>query len=241
MEGVGNYPRYTMKKVLIAIPSYGGKMTVACAMSLVRAMELAKKVCDKIDIGGLAGCCYIAHARNTIASGFLLTDCDELVFLDMDLAFNPEALAKIIEPDLPIVGGAYPYRNKDQGWPLCIKTDENRIPMGNKELGLIEAHMLPTGFMKIQRKVFTRLQELHPKWLIEGEANGGLPLWDFFQTGRISEEDNRWYGEDVAFCYWCRKAGIRIWLEPRIDFVHGDVPGNYDKYLRSLPKAEIKK
>ena len=226
------------KKVLISVPAYDGKIGLGGMMSLVRAWENTKAVCDSLEVGGLAGCCYIAHARNIISNAFMNGNCDELIFLDADIAFDPDALRKIIAINEPVVGGAYPYRNKNKGWPCKIITDANKIPVGDKVRGIIEAEMIPTGFMKIQRGVFEKLQELHPDWKMTTDIdapNGKSSLWDYFQTGRIAEENNDWYGEDTAFCYFCRKAGFKLWIEPRIDFIHGDVPGNYDEYLRALP------
>src|SRR5262249_51373728 len=51
---------------------------------------------------------YVGRARNKVTRMFLEeTDCDKLIQVDVDIAFNRENIERVASHDLPVVGGTY--------------------------------------------------------------------------------------------------------------------------------------
>jgi hypothetical protein len=227
------------KKIFISVPAYDSKIYVYGMFSMYNNVSLLEKAGYKVIFHAQLGCCYLDQTRNKIVDKFLSSDCEYLIMVDTDLAFDANAMIKLILADKEIVAGAYPYRSADQeGFPISIKLDENRIPIGDREKCLLECSFVPTGLMCIKRSVFEILIKEYPDLIdTKGERQ-------FFQTGILfAKEGNRdYFGEDVYFCEICKRAGIKIWCEPNIGMVHiGELhkKGNYDQYLRTIGTANV--
>jgi|WetSurMetagenome_2_1015567.scaffolds.fasta_scaffold335916_1 hypothetical protein len=225
------------KKVFIALTAYDSRVDVLNMLSIfnnIKTLELAGiEYVMKVQMGD----CYIDNARNSLVDEFIKTDCTDLIFVDSDLAFSNDAMIRLLNHPVQAVGGAYPYRGDQEGYPLAIKQDENGVPIGNLELGLIETTHVPTGLLRIRRDVFEILKNKYPDRI---DDKG---IWKFFLTGLLfyHEGDKRYYGEDVSFCKICERAGIIVWCEPRIDFAHigkKNYEGNYHKYLLNGAKGK---
>lgn len=218
-------------KVFIAIPSYDSKI---CAIGMASILNNIKDV----EARGIEAKCsfqlgdpYIEMARNHLVKQFLDGDCTDLLFVDTDLAFDNDAMWKLLRQDVGVIGGAYPYRVQDKtGFPADVKLDANRVPIADVDRGIIECNFVPTGFMRIRRSVFDVLNDKYPDNVDDkGE-------WLHFKTGMhfIDTGDKRWWGEDVYFCKICNEAGIKVWVDPSISFVHVGTlmkHGNYQKFL----------
>jgi hypothetical protein len=227
------------KKIMIAIPSYDAKIAVYGMFSLISAVILLERNGYKVVFWGQLGCCYLDQTRNHIVDKFLASDCSHLIMVDSDLSFDGDAIIKLLKADEQIVAAAYPYRSLEkEGFPISIKLDENRIPIGNREKHLIECSFVPTGLMCIKRDVFDILKKEYPDLI---DSSGEL---QFFQTGILfAKEGNKdYYGEDVYFCEICKRAGIQIWCDPNINIDHiGELhrKGNYDQYLRTAGAGNV--
>lgn len=151
----------------------------------------------------LAGNCHVDDARNTVVQEFLLSDCTDLVFLDSDVSWEPEALVQLCKYDVDIVGGIYPYRRDDEQSkgnmpvltiPGVVDPDEN---------GLLQVAGLPTGFMKIRRHVLETLAADANKYWNRSDRRSMIPI--LFE--RTFEDGVRW-GGDLSFCRkWHAKGG----------------------------------
>jgi predicted O-methyltransferase YrrM len=166
---------------------------------------------------------YIDRSRNMCVNLFLDSACTDLVFVDSDLAFDDDAILKLMKYDKDIVAGAYPYKKSQLEFPVTLKYD-HQMNCKEEETGLVYATRVPTGLMRIQRKVFEKLK-------CEKDERG---IEQFFKTGMVVKNDPNWYGEDTYFCRKCIDAGIELYIEPRINFTHignQEFKGNYHEYL----------
>lgn len=62
----------------------------------------------------------------------------------------------------------------------------------------------------------------------------GKGVYQFFETGTRIFDDNKWWGEDSAFCKKWIDMGGEIFVEPRLTFTHigrKDYTGNLHEYL----------
>jgi hypothetical protein len=219
----------TVKKVFIAVPAYDSKVHALCMASVFGSIENLRSHRVEATFGFQLGDPYIEMARNHLVKTFLSTDCTDMIFVDSDLAFDVDGMWKLMRQDVDLIGGAYPFRAQDKNdYPINVKLDENNTPIADIENGIIECNFVPTGFMRISRSVFELLDKKYP----ENIDNNGESL--HFRTGFLVGNDKRWWGEDVYFCKICSDAGIKIWVDPSITFIHHGTllkKGKYQEFL----------
>jgi hypothetical protein len=149
------------KFVLIAIPAYDSKVFAIGMTSIFQNMknleDLGYKVTFTLQLAGA----YIDLQRNHLVKTFLENPAyTDLIFVDNDLAFDADAMVKLMKHDVPVIGGVYPYRSEaEDGYPIDIKLDGDNYPVADLEKGLIECDHIPTGMMRVQRNVFDTLRE----------------------------------------------------------------------------------
>ena len=198
-----------MKKVFLGMPVYGGydPSFVSSLMHL-----LGKRPCPMV-VRPCVGDSLVARARNRLAAQFLASDCTHLLFLDTDLIFSPDHIARLVSHDEPIVAGLYPKKQTDLAWVCNLdegsETDERRLH---------PARYAGTGCLLIAREVFEKIRELHPEIEYDPD-NGDEPgvKWDFFRCGVFNR---RYLSEDWFFCQMALDAGYRIWMDTEVICKH---------------------
>lgn len=227
-----------MKKVFIAVTAYDSKVDTDCAMSIVNNMETLRRNGHDFHLHFETGCCYIALARSKCVAKFLESDATDLVFVDSDLAFDHDAIAKLIAHDRDVVCGAYPFKGNELGFPIRVITNGDGTPVVDKYTGLIEIEGGPTGLFRIQRSVLEKMCVEECK--STAVTDNGNPVYMLFDTGMLREK-GVWWGEDYLFCLRWKDMGGRIWCEPSINFEHigrHAYKGNYHQYLQAQVKPE---
>ena len=220
-------------KVFIATPVGDGKLTYDAHEAINRNTHILRD--SDIDVVAYLhpAHIYIDRARNICVDKFLKTDCTDLIFWDADVGCDDDAILKLLKHDKDIVAGAYPFRvDRELDFPVLLEYDAlNNCK--DEETGLVYAKMVPTGLMRIQRRVFERMLETSPSGLytIVPDHEG---IYTYFRTGILFPNDPTWYGEDVAFCMRWKSIGGEIFIEPRINCTHTgfkQFKGNYHDYL----------
>lgn len=213
--------------LFIAIPSFDGKLTMPCAEGLLKAVNVLRDEGHQVMTYFHPGNVYIAAARNVCVYYFLKSPCDDLIFIDSDVGFDKDAISKLLVHDRDLIAGIYPNKQDRVKYPMLLNfSKQNNCK--EEETGLVYADMVPTGFMRIKRSVFERMAAHYDMKKSHEE------MYSFFDTGMIFEDDNTWYGEDVAFCKRWRDMGGEMFIEPRINFTHTGTKhwkGNLHEYL----------
>jgi len=219
------------KKIYLAIPAYDSRVDILCMASIINNIKDLESRGYEVIFNTKMGDPYIDQARNWLVNTFLRTDCTDMVFVDTDLAFDTDAIYRLMRLDKGVVGGIYPFRSEDQdGYPVSPILDDDKKPA--HENGLVECKFIPTGLMRINRSVFEELKSRYPIYTDDsGETK-------YFRTGQVflHEGDTRWWGEDNYFCEICARTGIKVYCDPMISFVHmGKLhkKGNYAEYLQN--------
>jgi hypothetical protein len=221
------------KNILIGIPAYDSKVYANTMVSIFNNIKEVERLGHTITFTLQMKGAYLDLNRNKIVNDFLKGEFTDLIFIDSDVAFEYDAIPKLLARDVMVVGGVYPYREmEDKGYPVDIKLDENKFPVTDFNLGLIECLHIPTGFMRIRRDAFTILNEKYP----DNKNDKGEAF--HFRTGIVFAErgDRQYYGEDVYFCKICNEAGIKIYCDPTIEFIHfGTLPkkGRFSEFLKN--------
>jgi len=204
-----------MKKVFLGLPVYGGydPHFVTSLMSL-----LGHRPCPLV-VHPCIGDSLVARARNRIAAKFLKSDCTHLLFIDTDLIFSPEHIARLISHDVPVVAGLYPKKQTELAW-VC-----NTLPdVEADERGLQPVRYAGTGCLMIERGVLERMIGRYPE--IEYDPDDGDEpgvKWDFFSCGVYKCPDSglrRYLSEDWWFCQRARDLGYTVWMDTQVVMKH---------------------
>lgn len=134
--------------------------------------------------------CYVHENRNRIVDKALNAGCTHVMFIDSDMAFNPEGINILLKHDKDIIGAEY----MEKGFPA---TSTVRLLRGSspRTLDPYKVKALGTGFMLINTRVFEKIE----------------PPFFFFK---------KHMGDDIYFCDKARKAGFEVWCDPMIEIKH---------------------
>lgn len=202
-------------KVMVVVPANHGVEI----KQIYALMELDKSLDPKVEIRFVSNEALIDRARSVVASRFLESDCDVLLFIDADILFKAGDALKLCricyEEGLDIVGA--PYLKKTITAPqFSFKAiDDKEMEIGT-DGGVYEVRAVPTGFMAINRKVLEKMKETMP--LCNPRS---LKFYPFF-VPMAKEIDGEWVycGEDWAFTERARELGFKCWVDTRIILKH---------------------
>lgn len=161
----------------------------------------------------------IHKSRNYLASAFLATDCNYMLFIDSDLEFKPDAIIRMLVAKKDII--LTPYRAKtpisQHTYPVEFKEEINVLP-GD----LIEVNAGPTGLMLIHRNVFEKIMKQNPELKIKNKINVSTPedykyYYNFFD---LSFKDGITKNEDITFCNLAIKSGFKIYANIKSTVAH---------------------
>jgi hypothetical protein len=214
---------------MIAIPAYSGTVHMATMRSLISDLILLLARGDKFTLVDDIGNALIADSRGVIATNFLKSECDQLIFIDSDVTWESGALVKLIDAPEDLVGGIYPQRADPLAWTVNYL---DKPELWSDENGLIEVDAIPTGFMKISRNCVEKMCEAYPQQYKHDRAEGGM-FYTLFE--QVVQDDKRW-GEDFSFCRRWRGIGGKVYMLPDIDMGHLGTKmfqGNLGTWLKS--------
>lgn len=202
-----------VKKVLLGIPYYR-YLEAKTVMGLLQTTHTAGYAWDVF----LYACTNVPEGRNMIANRFMEDkhEPEFLFFLDADMAFIPEMVLEVLRtlegnPDAGLVGGAYPRREptlgpivgwyRDQETRELLSIDETLDKILNNENPVMEADIIPTGFMAIKREVFKKIEK--PWFNLDHKGPGGITR-----------------SSDTVFVEKVRNAGFKTLAHFGIDLGH---------------------
>lgn len=215
------------QKLMIACPCYGSQMYAQCASSLLKLQRHVDFEFETITFESL-----IPRARNILVAKFLSSDCDALLFLDADIAFEPKDVLKLLQSDKLVVCGLYPKKTletsiiknnllegKDDillnGSKLAINIHPEAT-LTDEEVLLLDA---PTGFMCIKREVFTKLIASNQIDSYKNDIKGYAfqNVYNFFNVGVLN---HRYLSEDYWFCRLCQTNDISVYGNVKVILKH---------------------
>jgi hypothetical protein len=225
------------KRIVLSLPCYGGKIDqpfMQCVLHTLGTIQLI----PFIDF--MPGDSLVNRARNNLAHNFLngfpeqtpegkpaLRLFEWLLFIDTDLIFQPESIAKLYDLGCQkgpgIYAGTYPIKQ------LRPKVVFNNMPGCFPDAeGIVEVREAGTGFMLIHREVFTRMiEKFSDEMRFEtdmGDITGPRTIkYDFFTVGVRLDPllgYRRFLSEDWYFCQRWREMGGKIWMHTGIQCGH---------------------
>ena len=197
--------------VYIAMPCYDS-VKINTMLSVIKLIQQLGKSGINLGINTMKSP-LIHQARNYLTSIFLTTPYQYLLFIDSDVEFEPEAVAKMLVAKKDII--CTPYRVKAPQLDKNIYTVEFKNPKTIPVLpgGLVELEAGPTGLMLIDREVFKKIIKNHPELKIKNPAipNAGKSHEFYYNFFHFGFKDGYSSGEDVSFCKLARESGFKIY------------------------------
>ena len=210
MSLVGAVESASPKKCVILVP-VATHIEPDCERSLVD-LELRGYPVRRV-----FGFAAIDQARSQMASDALADGFDELMWIDSDVGFDPDAVAKLRGHGVPIACAIYPKKGKQAlACNLLPETDHVTFGQGG---GLLEIAYAATGFLFTRRSVYddvardSRLPPCNQRF--------GHAMTPYFLPMLVEDGAGHWYlGEDFSFSERARRAGHRIYADTTIRLFH---------------------
>lgn len=206
-------------RVHFCVPCYGGMLTEGFFISMLKFMALANRFQLNFTVDTMVNESLIPRGRNSLVAKFLAFEpkSSHLMFVDADIAFEPEEMLKLIVADKDVVGGLYPKK------ALPVQYVVNKVPNSTKEGNLVSVSNLGTGFMLIKREAIEKLirsrPDLHYRDEIGLDPKFAPYKYALFDT-QIDPTTKEYLSEDYFFCKLWREHGGQIWADLTIKLDH---------------------
>jgi hypothetical protein len=219
-----------LRRVMLGVPAYDFRVHEVFMTSALMTQVLLLANNIVLDVRAHCGNCHVDDAQNELLAIFLESDCDDLVIVGSDQGWKAEDFLKLLMYDRDIVAGAVIKKQKDEAYTVLISEPEI---WADKD-GLVEAHTIGSGFLRLTRKVVETLAKKSRVY----ENNAGQKRFLVFE--RWIKDGRRWSGDNVV-CLKAKAEGFKIYIDPELWSVHVGTnvwTGRVGDYWRSLMKQD---
>jgi len=224
MEQQNTRPR----RVMIGTPCYDGRLEVWYVNSLLETVR--QGIARNIEIFPiwLSYDALVQRARNDLVAIMLEMQCDDIIFIDGDIKWNPEDVFKLLEYPVDVVGGTYPKKSDEETYVVKL-LDMNRA--ADPKTGLLQVEGLGTGFLRLSRYAV--------QWLWDNSEPYAEPEYNKVRrlVFNVIAKNNSLISEDIWVCQRLIEGGISIWLDTTITCDHVGTKkytGNFEKWLANF-------
>ena len=124
-------------KVYVATPCYD-MMRIESCVSLIDTFSTLGKAGIECRFKSVKSS-LVTHARNLLTAGFLNSEFDYMLFVDADVEFSPDAVARMLVPKKDIICTPYRVKEKPEDFKYAVKfKDKNKIEIEPFDLIEIE-------------------------------------------------------------------------------------------------------
>ncbi len=154
----------------------------------------------------------ITRARNEMTATFLKTDWSHMFWIDADIEFTPDDVAKVWNMNADIGVGCYAMKKPDKQYYAAWKDGELVKDLDQYGEEPVEVDYAGTGFMAIKREVIERLVEAAEHYQGQNGKVAALYMTPIHNNGFESEDYN--------FCRRAKEAGFRVMMHPQVRLKH---------------------
>lgn len=204
-------------RIMVATPTYSGAIAFECALSMHAATVLCLARGVLLNWVFVNGFSLVQCARDWLTAEFLSRpEFTHLLWLDDDLGFDPDAIVKLFESDLDVVGGVYPVKN-------AASDRFQYVPSGDAVGNLRPVARLPGGFLLVKRHAVEAVARRCEYYQVPfGDETRSTP--HVFDVLLIDDPANPGIkillGEDYLFCQRLAEAGFALYARTDIHFSH---------------------
>ncbi len=229
--------------LFLGTPCFGGQVSHIYLQSIIKLMNYGSRHEMSFNLALLAHDSLITRSRNSIVAAFLDAPfATHLMFIDADIAFEPEAIERLVNFDVEVAAGMYPL--KVIHWPqtrqrITESASPDTIaqagltyvgalcPEGEREErdGFVTGTYAGTGFMLIKRSAIEKMIAAYPETKYKSIQAYPVPKdpsqnqYNLFDC-MIEPETGVYLSEDFTFCRHWRDIGGKIWLDRNSKLTH---------------------
>jgi hypothetical protein len=160
----------------------------------------------------------ISRGRSEMATEALAEGFDELMWIDADTEFHPEAVKLLRSQQLPIVGGICAIKNEQRLACTTLEAD-SEIIFGERG-GLKELLFVGSGFLFTRREVYDRIRAAFDLPVCIGGKHGLIPFFHPMVIQQPGTGRHQYLSEGYSFCERARQCGFKIMADTRIRLGH---------------------
>lgn len=235
------------RSIFFALPCHSGDIKAATFTSMIQSITDLTNLGMSVNVQCWVGDSLLPHARNVLIAKFMATTCTDMVFIDCDMAWNSEAMRRLLSHDADFVAAAYRLKNDEENYPVRFLAGDTELTIVNPatgepaEKGCIKVGDVPMGFAKITRVGMEKLIATNADKTYTHPSAKELKCHLLFDLEYVKGE---YWGEDFVFCEKWRHAGMDIWVDPDIRIIHVGTKlydGDFDRWLRTRnePKPQM--
>lgn len=192
-----------MRKILIATPSYDGKLDVWYTNALINTVMLGLQDEIMFQPVFLSYDALIQRSRNDLIGIAVDGDFDGMLWVDSDIEWNPEWALDLVNSSKDVIG--LPVIKKS------IESELYNVKCKLKDLvinedGLIKVESIGTGFLYLSKNAIKYLWDNSDPYI----HNGVDRKWVF----EVKIQDNDIISEDVLLCQKLRGGGFEVFINP---------------------------
>jgi hypothetical protein len=198
-------------RCIVLVP-YRGHIEPACEDGL-RALEARGYLVRRCDASAA-----IDRARSELATQALSEGYEEILWIDSDVGFAPEAVDRLRSHGLPLVGALYAKRGKRE-FACSFLPGSGEITLGEGG-GPVEVRYIGTAFLLTHRRVYEDVARTFD--LPVCNARFQVPAVPYFLPMVLRDPPaDHWYlSEDWSFCERARQAGHKVMVDTAIRLWH---------------------
>ena len=213
----------------IATPAYGGMISIQYASSVLQTQSALTQNGIRAYFDILGNESLVQRGRNMLVARMLKTDATHLLFIDADIGFTADTVMRLLKSGKEIACAAYAKKYTDFELikkkvlrgdtepvnQMGLDWNVNIYSKAIVENGFLRCMDSATGFMMIQRDVFTRMAAKMPEIECVNDIlkQDGTPKYFAFFDCIIDPENKRYLSEDYTFCRRAQNIGIDVWVD----------------------------
>ena len=199
---------------MIGTPCYDGKIDVWYCNALINTIKMGIELDIEIIPMWVSFDALLQRARNDTIHIALETNCDDLIWIDSDIEWQPEQFFKLLNYQVDVVGGT--YRKKGDEEVYVLRQLIKKSP--DLETGLIEVEGLGTGFVRFTKAAMQHLWDISEPYIDPKDDKERRMIFDVvIQTvGGIRQM----VSEDIHAFNKLKDGGFKVWLDPEITCNH---------------------
>jgi len=222
-----------MKKILIATPSYDGKLDVWYTNSLIETIALGLKNEIFFKPVFMAYDALIQRSRNDLVVLAVENEFDGILWIDADIEWAPEWALQLVKSNYDVYG--LPVIKKsitEESYNIKCKIED----LNPDENGLLSVESVGTGFLYMSKKAYMYLWDSSQEY-----TRNGKPCKWIFDVGI---KDGDLVSEDVNVCYMLKDGGFDIMVDTTKTCNHiGNLKyiGNFTSFIERVKEINKEK
>lgn len=215
-----------MKKILVATPSYDGRVDVWYTNALTQTIVAGIQNDITFVPVFLSYDALIQRARNDLVGLAKDNELDGILWIDSDIEWKPEWAIELVNSGKDVIGITYPKKSLfEEDYPV-------KVPLDKLGDGIFPVDSLGTGFLYMSKAAYEYLWDSSEPYVSYGK--------DRRHIFEVIIKDGQMVSEDVRACEKLREGGFEILVDSTKTCNHvGTLKygGDFAKFIEKLKSA----